>query len=163
SVTLHYSTDGTTFIAKPMGKDNRYDRFYFEFVVKQPLDYYLTAADAESRHYHLDVQPEPMVVDINHDLAFPEYTALAKKTGISGGNIEALEGTIFTVHAKTNEPVRKAWLEFTRPTAQLAKPGGKANEPEIIPATISETDSHEVSAIHKVTSSGQYKIKFETT
>ena len=52
-----------------------------------------------------------MVTAVSIDYDFPEYTKIPPRTGVEGGNVEAIEGTIVTVHARTNEPARLAQSE----------------------------------------------------
>src|SRR5205807_2307690 len=74
--------------------------------VQQDVLYYLTGGDAESVQYHLDVLAAPMVTAVTLDYDFPPYTGTPKRTQVEGGNVEAIEGTIVTVHAQTNQAAR---------------------------------------------------------
>ncbi|MEO6810127.1 MAG: hypothetical protein ABI353_13520, partial [Isosphaeraceae bacterium] len=114
-VVLHHSVDGGTFYAvkdlTPGKKE--YDPWQTTLSnVQQSTDYYLTGGDAESRRYHLNVLPAPMVSSVTHDLDFPTYTGFPDRQGDEGGNIDAIEGTRVTIRARTNQPARSAKLDF---------------------------------------------------
>ena len=109
-VLLHHSSDGGKFFAiKELapGK-NLYEPWQYTMRnVQQDQDYYLTAGDAESRRYHLEVKPAPTIVTISHDLDFPDYAKIEDRKDIEGGEVEALEGTKVTVHARANMPAAR--------------------------------------------------------
>src|SRR5262249_13170532 len=77
------------------------------------------------------------------------YLNLPRRTGIEGGSVEAIEGTIVTVRARTNEPARSANLTFTK-----ADP---------IAMAVSSADTRELTGQFKVDKTGSYTIKFRTT
>ncbi|MFI5456128.1 MAG: hypothetical protein ACHRXM_11825, partial [Isosphaerales bacterium] len=115
-VMLHYSVDGGKFFAlKEFAPGhNMYDAWQTTLTnVQQSMDYYLTGGDAESLRYRLDVLPAPTVSSIAHDLDFPAYTKVERRTNIEGGTVEAIEGTTVTVHARTNMPAALATLNFS--------------------------------------------------
>ena len=161
AVTLHVSTDGGKNYLNREMKVGKYDKWSHDEVnVQQPIDYYLTAADAVSRTYHLDVQPEPMVVEVQHDLDFPTYTKSPRRAGIPGGNVEALEGTIVTIHARTNEPVDSAHITLTRPDPK-ARDGQNWKTAEEVSGSAASDNDHEIIVRFKLTASGQYKVHFK--
>ena len=151
-VVLHYSVDGGKFFAiqeLAPGK-NQYDPWQTTLRnVQQSIEYYLTGGDAESLRYHLEVSPAPMVTSVSLDYRFPDYLGLPPRTDIEGGNVEAIEGTVVTVHARTNEPARSASLVFTK-----AKPE---------PMEVASDDPRTLVGRFKVEESGTYTIKFQTT
>ncbi|MBV8381770.1 MAG: hypothetical protein JOZ63_04140, partial [Planctomycetaceae bacterium] len=151
-VILHYSVDGGKFFAiqeLAPGKD-QYDPWQTTLRnVQESIEYYLTGGDAESLRYHLEVSPAPMVTSVSLDYRFPDYLGLPPRTDIGGGNVEAIEGTVVTVHARTNEPARSASLVFTK-----AKPE---------PMEVASDDPRTLVGRFKVEESGTYTIKFQTT
>ncbi|AMV37622.1 hypothetical protein [Planctomyces sp. SH-PL62] len=151
-VKLHYSADGGKFYAVKEfdpGK-NYYDPWAATLTnLQQSLDYFVTANDAESLHYELKVLPAPMIESVMIDYEFPRYTGVPPRTDIEGGNVEALEGTIVTVHARTNEPARAGSLNLTA--------GASAG------MTVSEADPRELTGKFKVEKTGTYTINFRTT
>jgi hypothetical protein len=150
-VLLNYSVDGGRFYAKrelTRGKRD-YDPWETTFDAQQTVDYYLTGGDAESRHYKLKVLPAPMVVSITHDLKFPDYTGFPPREGAEGGNVEAIEGTLVTVHARTNQPAESGSLE-------LGPLGSKWMTPSSSDATLLEGQ-------FRVVKTGKYHVAFKTT
>ena len=154
NVKLHYSVDGGKFyaVSELTAGKNQYDSWKTTLRnVQQSMDYYLTGGDAESLKYHLEVLAAPMVTNVTLDYQFPEYTGIAPRLGIDGGSVEAIEGTMVTVHAKTNEPAQTGTLDFTDPEAQHAV------------MEVESGSAHELSGRFKVTKNGSYTIKFRTT
>ncbi|MDB5352040.1 MAG: hypothetical protein JWN86_3287, partial [Planctomycetota bacterium] len=165
-VALHYSEDGgRNYLTRDMTRktENDYAPWTARFDnVQQSIEYYLTAEDAVSRTYHLEVLPEPVVVSVQHDLDFPAYTRVPRRPGVEGGNVEAIEGTIVTVRARTNEPADSAWIMMIKPDPKTPNRKGGTDQ-EKVNIGVSETDAHELVGKFKVTSNGQYMIKFKTT
>src|SRR5262249_37607911 len=118
--------------------------------MQQSQDYYLTGGDAESRHYRLEVKPAPTIVAISHDLDFPEYTKINDREDIEGGEVEAIEGTEVTIHAQTNVPVSRAFINFASPEIQPAS------------MVLLKEDPTRVNGHFPVTKSGTYRINFRT-
>ena len=150
-VLLHYSVDGGKFFAvRDYVPGQMYDPWQVTLPnVQQSMDYYVTGGDAESSHYHLEVSPAPTITSITLDLDFPKYTNVPRRTGVEGGNVEAIEGTMVTVHAKTNMPATAATLDIANATA--------------VSMDIASDDPTELSVQFKVTKTGTYKINFRTT
>ncbi len=137
AISLHYSLDGGQFFARQeLGRGpSDYDPWITTLRNVQPRQgfhkvlYYLTGGDAETRTYTLTVKPTPMVLEVSHDLRFPGYIEKERlKAGqpkgleaLDGGSVEAIQGTIVTVHARTNEPAHSARLEFGKNSATARK------------------------------------------
>src|SRR5262249_16998620 len=83
------------------------------------------------------------------DLEFPPYTGFAPRTGIPDGNIEALEGTLVTVRAHTNQPAVSGNLIFT-----------KDNQARM---SVESNDEHLLTGQFRVSESGTDTIHFKTT
>ncbi len=151
AIALHASIDGGRFfneIPFEPGK-NLYDPWKATLPnVQVDTEYYLTGGDAVSKRYRLTVLPAPMVVGLTHDLQFPEYTGIAPRLGVEGGNVRAIEGTQVTVHAKTNQPARSAEIEL--------------NPVGTFPARVGTEDPRAIHGSFRVSQTGSYKIHFET-
>ena len=118
------------------------------------MEYFFTAGDAESRHYRLTVLSAPMVTEVVHDLDFPPYTRTARRAGVDGGDVDAIEGTLVTIKAKTNQPARSGFLAF-------GKPGpNQETAPLSIP---SEGEPNRLEGQFRVKESTSYTIQFTTT
>ena len=114
-VVLHYSIDGGKYFSSADLAPGKYRTDPWKFTlpnVQQDIDYYLTGGDAESRRYRVRVLPAPMVTAVSVDLDFPAYTGVPRRAGVEGGNVEAIEGTMVTVHARTNLPAASGQVDF---------------------------------------------------
>ncbi len=149
-VVLHYSVDGGSFYAiSELAPGAKYAPWQTTIRnVQQPIDYFFSGGDAESRHYKLEVLPAPMVTGVKVDLEFPEYTGVPKRENVDGGNVEAIEGTLVTLHAHTNQPAGLANLDF-----------GKQG---VYSLSIDRDDRQNLSGTFRVRQSGSYTIKFST-
>jgi serine/threonine protein kinase len=106
-------------------------------------------ADAKSRHDNVKVLPAPMVTGVKLDFKFPDYTGVPPRFGVDGGEIDAIEKTIVTVHARTNQPVARAYLDLGRGMQPMMEVGGE--------------DSQDLTGKIEVLTDGSYTIKFGTT
>jgi hypothetical protein len=78
----------------------------------QSLTYSISAGDARSRPFHIDViQPPSARVD-HVDYTFPDYMKLSRRTSDSG-DIEGWEGATVILHARANLPVKSAMVVMT--------------------------------------------------
>ena len=151
-VVLHFSTDGGDFFAEQEvapGK-NYFDKWQTTLRnVQRSVDYYMTGGDARTKTYHIEVVPAPLVTGVNLDYDFPEYTGVPDRKGVEGGNIDVIEGTIVTVHAKTSEPALDGKLNITGKSSYNMMP-----KPD---------DSQEIVGKLLVAENGSYTVTFRTT
>jgi len=153
AVKLRYSVDGGKYYSTSdfTPGQNFYDPWQVTIPdVRQSLDYYLTGGDAESLRYRLKVLPAPMVAGVTADYDFPPYTGVPPRRGVEGGNIEAIEGTVVHLHARTNEPAVSAYFDFSK--------GANAGRIEV-----DDKDARLLEGTLVVKESGTYTIKFKTT
>jgi len=76
------------------------------------FDYYLTANDFRSKTFHVEVTAAPMVIDWKVTYHYPRYTGEPAHSE-SGGDIDALEGSVVEVEITTNVPADSGTLEVT--------------------------------------------------
>ncbi len=78
----------------------------------QDLDYWVEAGDAHSPSFHVTViqPPSATIHEVVYD--YPKYTLKERETQPSG-NVDTLEGSIVTIAATTNMPVKSATLQFS--------------------------------------------------
>lgn len=78
----------------------------------QDLDFWIEAGDAQSPSYHVTViqPPSATISEVAYD--FPKYTLKDRETQPSA-NIDTLEGTVVTITATSNMPVKSAVLQFS--------------------------------------------------
>jgi len=80
--------------------------------MQQDTFYRITAGDATTPQYKLDVQNAPTIVVDQVDYHFPAYTGLADRTIKGQGDIKALEGTRVTIHATANMEIKDARIDL---------------------------------------------------
>lgn len=79
--------------------------------LQQGVQYHVAAGDALSSIYEIRVRLAPTIAVEKADLNFPAYTQKAPQSQPTG-EIKALEGTRVTIHARANQPIKTAVLEF---------------------------------------------------
>lgn len=79
--------------------------------VEHRLQYWIEAGDAVSEKYKVDLAPTPSVVLERVELVYPAYTGLAKQIS-DGRAIEAIEGTLATIVARSNQELKRGQLEI---------------------------------------------------
>ena len=72
----------------------------------------LAAGDARSERVRIAVidSPSLLVREVRYD--YPPYTARQSETVAWQGDLRALEGTVATVVAESNQPLEAAWIDF---------------------------------------------------
>ena len=156
-VKLHYSVDGGKYysVSEFTPGEGYYDSWRTTLRdVRQSMQYYLTGGDAESLKYHLEVVPAPMVTSVTVDYEFPSYTGVPPRNDVEGGTIKAIEGTLVTIHARTNEPAVSGHIDFSRAKTMR-------NEQPIL--DVASEDPRLLEGRFTIEQSGSYTIKFKTT
>ncbi|MBM4005826.1 MAG: hypothetical protein FJ295_21490, partial [Planctomycetes bacterium] len=90
--------------------------------VQQDLHYRIEAGDARSREFQVQVLPAPIIRVERVIYRYPEYSRLPVETVENQGELRGLEGTLVTLVARSNQPLKSALLEFDPhiiPTATL--------------------------------------------
>ncbi len=152
-IVLHYSTDGGKFYsqAEYAPGPERGDPWQTTLRnVQREVKYYLTGGDATSKTFTLNVLPAPMVTSVTHDLEFPKYTGVPPRKGVEGGNIEAIEGTWVTLHAKTNQAASWGRVQFGKAGVEPRNMG-------------TDGDPQSLTGQFPVTEDGSYTIRLKTT
>ena len=81
--------------------------------IRNTTSYYFEAGDHKSETYTITVVHEPILTDVRVTLTPPAYTGEAPTTLTeNAGNVQALEGTKVQVQARSNNPLRGAWVQF---------------------------------------------------
>ena len=79
---------------------------------QQDTFYRITAGDATTQQYKLEVQIAPTIIVDRIDYHFPPYTEQPDRTIKSQGDIKALEGTQVTIHATANMDIKEARIDL---------------------------------------------------
>lgn len=117
-VTLFYSTlDGQT-VEQPIAMQRPADAYRHACVLpaasgglRQSVRYYITAGDARTPVYEVEVLPAPTIAVERVEYQYPKYTGLEPATA-GHGDLKALEGTRVTLHARANQDIGKAYLDL---------------------------------------------------
>lgn len=81
---------------------------------QQDTYYQITAGDASTQKYKLEVQTAPTISVDCIDYHFPSYTGQDDRTIKKQGDIKALEGTLATIHATANMDIQEATIDLGR-------------------------------------------------
>ena len=80
--------------------------------MQQGLTYRIEAGDARTRDYQLRVLPAPTILVDRVDYSFPAYTRLQPRSVPKRGDVQAVEGTRVTIHARASQRIQTAFIEF---------------------------------------------------
>ena len=80
--------------------------------LQQDVEYRIEAGDAISPTYHLQSAIAPTIAVESIEYEYPSYTKRERRTVKDTGDIQALEGTRVTIHARANQPLQSANLEL---------------------------------------------------
>lgn len=142
------------------------------------------AHDAVTDWFHVTVLPPPLLVPLQGKaspqvrLQFPVYTDLPEQQLPEGsGNVEAVAGTIVTLRAAANRPLKAAWIDFQPeprgaeaalflaplgsigPLGTLADLVAGGSVWDRVPATL-EAENRELAVTFRPTVSGTYALHF---
>ncbi|HET8695843.1 MAG TPA: DUF4175 family protein, partial [Gammaproteobacteria bacterium] len=85
------------------GTDGSFD-FTF-FALREPLRYYVMAANLRSQEYAVDVVDLPRINNVKLTYNYPNWTHLEPQVVEPGSDIRAVEGTKVTVEVATDQPI----------------------------------------------------------
>ncbi|MEM8734920.1 MAG: hypothetical protein AAGG44_11890, partial [Planctomycetota bacterium] len=80
--------------------------------VQQPLRYWLEAGDAQAGPFKVSINPLPTVVVQSVQLTYPPYTGLEPRNVDIRADVEAVEGTLATIQATSNQSMRRGILDI---------------------------------------------------
>ncbi|HEV3005069.1 MAG TPA: hypothetical protein VGX78_11440 [Pirellulales bacterium] len=80
--------------------------------LQQDMEYTITAGDAVSQRYRIEVRTAPSVVVTELTYDYPPYTKLPQRVVERQGDIQALEGTQVTVRAAASHDIKSVHLDF---------------------------------------------------
>lgn len=152
SIDLTPADNGTTFSAAlpAAGKG-----------LQQDLTYRIEAGDAISRDYRLTVVAAPTIMVEKVDYDFPRYTQKPRETRERSGEVRALEGTRVTLHAKANQPIHTAYIEFD-PTEGASETKRQRVQMQSSSDTATGTFVLELEADRVTPKHGSYQLTFMT-
>jgi hypothetical protein len=126
-VTLHAQYGGATkwdAIAMQPGADG--NAFQFKFVgLADPVEYYIQADDAQSKHFKISVRDLPVVKRVRVSLHYPSELRLKDAVQDPGGDIRAVEGTQAEISVLTDKPLERGVILLENGSRlELAKADG---------------------------------------
>ncbi len=79
--------------------------------IDHELDYWIEAGDDVAGPFRVKLNPLPIIDEVSIVLEFPKYTKLPGRT-INGAPVQAIEGSIATIHAESNQTLERARIEI---------------------------------------------------
>jgi hypothetical protein len=109
-----WKTEATTLVRGAETGADAFDHHDYTFRdLRNTTAYFFQAGDHKSETYTLTVVHEPILTDTRVTLTPPAYTHEPPVTlADNAGNVQALEGTKVKVEARSNNPLRAAWVQF---------------------------------------------------
>lgn len=118
-VTLIYSTADGQLVDRPVEMQPSEAGLRYEAVlppggsgIEQSLEYRIVAGDAATASWKLRVLPAPTILVESLEYEFPAYTKRPRQRIERQGDIQALEGTRVSIHARANQPIASAAIDF---------------------------------------------------
>ncbi len=102
--------------------------------VQASLQYRVVAKDGVSRDYVVTVRPNPTIAIESLLFDPPDYTGLASRTLMGVGDIDAIEGTLVTINAVANLPIKSAEVELLNEVVNLPEDAELAYDKRFVPA-----------------------------
>ena len=120
-VTLYYSTADSQVVRQPIRMRLPEGSYRYSAEVpdtssglSQDSTYYITAGDAVSPTYQIHVATAPTITVERVEYKYPAYTELEPRTVERQGDLQAIEGTLVTLHARASHDIKKASVDFER-------------------------------------------------
>jgi|GEM_PF-4802403 len=102
--------------------------------VQASLQYRVVAKDGVSRDYVVTVRPNPTIAIESLLFDPPDYTGLASRTLMGVGDIDAIEGTLVTINAVANLPIKSAEVELLNEIVNVAGDAELTYDQRFVPA-----------------------------
>ncbi|HET6348802.1 MAG TPA: DUF4175 family protein [Candidatus Krumholzibacteria bacterium] len=109
-----WKTEPTTLVRGAASGDDAFDHHDYTFKdIRNTTSYFFEANGHKSAQYTITVVHEPILTDVRVTLTPPAYTGEAPSTLTdNAGNVQALEGTKVHVQARSNNPLKNAFVQF---------------------------------------------------
>ncbi|MBI3838967.1 MAG: hypothetical protein HY288_13680 [Planctomycetia bacterium] len=118
-VTLFYTTADGQIVDRPVEMILPIDGRKYTCVLpaadtalQQSLEYRITAGDAASKSFKIEVVAAPTIVVRSVEYKYPSYTGLLAQRVEHQGDIKAIEGTEVTLDALANQDIESASIDF---------------------------------------------------
>jgi hypothetical protein len=122
-----WKTEATTLVRGAEAGEDAFDHYDYTFRdLRNSISYYFQAGDARTETCTITVVHEPILTDVRVTLTPPAYTGEAPATlADNAGNVQVLEGTRVRVEARSNNPLRAAWVQFDEKQKQPVAHAGR--------------------------------------
>lgn len=101
--TIHVKPAGESWQELQMTRSTQENNFEFSlFALREPLNYYITAAGVRSPEFNIEVVELPSISKLELTYNYPDWTELAPETK-PGGDIDALPGTVIDLEVITEK------------------------------------------------------------
>ncbi len=109
-----WKNEPTTLVRRDPSADAAFDRYNYTFHdIRNTTQYFFKSGDYKTESYTITVVHEPILTDVRVTVTPPAYTKEPATTlADNAGNVQALEGSKVRVQARSNNPLREAWVEF---------------------------------------------------
>lgn len=118
-VTLYYTTADGQSIDAPLAMRLPEDRYRHEIDLpgdaaglQQTIHYFINAGDATTPRYRIDAVTAPAILVERVQYDYPAYAEVPPRVVERQGDIQGIEGTKITLHARANVPIQKAYVDF---------------------------------------------------
>jgi len=119
----------TNSVSQKMKKESPTRFSYLFRALRDPVEFYMSAAGYRSPVYQLRVLPRPTILEFTTELIYPEYTGKSKEIMKNTGDLVLPEGTKVIWQVRTRD-VDTLWM-LVNDSAMAARPGN-ANEHSFI-------------------------------
>jgi len=140
---LHLKREGGRWATVSLGKENAGE---FRHLVKGLISgasYRVNAGDARSATHRISVSDRPVIVGIEVDYTYPEYTSRPPETK-KDGEIAAVKGSKVQITARSNKSLRSAVLRFGDGTQSLVSIRGSTIRSQVFEVRRDDTYSFEL-------------------
>jgi hypothetical protein len=122
-----WKTEPATLVHGASAGPDAFDHHDYTFKdIRNTTAYYFEASGHKSEKYTITVVHEPILTDVRVTLTPPSYTREAPSTLTeNAGNVQALEGTKVRVEARSNNPLKNAFVQFDEKPKQLVNHTGR--------------------------------------
>ena len=116
-VELIYTTDDRQTVDQVIEMRLERNRYVVDFSaasggVQQSFTYRVSAGDAHSKPYQIEVIAAPAIEIDRIEYEYPQYTQLENRFETNIRDVQAIEGTKVTIRATANRPIKHAKIEF---------------------------------------------------
>lgn len=121
-----WKTEPATLVHGANAGPDAFDHHDYTFKdIRNTTAYYFEAEGHKSEKYTITVVHEPILTDVRVTLSPPAYTGEKPSTLTeNAGNVQALEGTKVRVEARSNNPLKSAFVQFDeKPKKEIGHTG----------------------------------------